>query len=1124
MAIDKNTISKEAQKFVVKGQYDKAIAEWKKLLNVTPDDPNIYNTIGDLCLKKNAKAGAVEAYHKAADLLAADGFTSKAIALYKKVLNIDANQVDVHLALGDMNAEKGLISNALENYKHVADHYTRTKETAKALTIYQKMADLNASNVAFRVKLGDMYVKEGMKEDAANAYLAAADVHVSKNAFQDARQLFEKVLSLNPGGKEVYHKAGIVYFKEGKFAEACKAFKPAFEDDPSNQELANMYLEALDKAGKDVEVEQVIRKLLAEDPDNVDIREKLYHLYLAKKDYDKAIVEAATLADGKIKNEDAGAAEEIYKAFATGSPDFPPGRQKLAEFYLSVNRPQDAATELIQAAKLFVKEGDLQSARTVLTRVIEIAPDLSEAKEQLEQLQTPVTAETPQAPEFMTAHEEPELTARSPFAAEPEPLPVLEAPAPAPPVAAAPISADDDPAITEAFTEADVLIKYGLAAKAIEQLEALTSKFPESPRIRTKLRDLYHEQGNIDKAVRHALLAVALYTKYGRDDQASAVLQTTRELAPDHPAVLSRLGRVPVSPEAEGSTGKAPEAVHPPEFMQDHPETPLSEPEPSPPFPEQIPVETIAPQEPIRTEEIEFEGLGSGIPPLEETSPEETVPATKPSARVRQPVEKAPPFPERSKMGQPSVREEPVGERERTEIAPAKELAAPGPPAEIDLDEIWAETEFYFQQGLFDEAKKNYTRILALTPGDQRAIDRLSEISREENETREFAKITDAVEGLEGYVPPAATVGALAASSSDDEAVRFLMQEIQQLKQQPTEPPPPPVEKKIAAPPPQASADSVSSPVESVKKTDEEEVRALMMEFQQRKQRMKQPTAPPQKIVVSPPQAPADDVSRPFETAKKADEEEFFDLGEELQRETASPVAQQAGKASVDASEKASQDAPDDFFDLAAELRDELSAMPVPVRPAAPAEEESLDDIFEEFKKGVEQQSAKEDADTHYNLGVAYKEMGLLDDAIGELIKTTEVEPKFIQSRYMLGLCYMEKGEYQNAISEIQTALDYSEKLGIDTENQIAMHYDLGLAFQGAGNINSAINEFQEVVNENLRYRDTAAKLKELRKGDFISLEQLKDDIEKEISSKFLEEGERIEREEKTKKNERVKN
>ena len=113
-------------------------------------------------------------------------------------------------------------------------------------------------------------------------------------------------------------------------------------------------------------------------------------------------------------------------------------------------------------------------------------------------------------------------------------------------------------------------------------------------------------------------------------------------------------------------------------------------------------------------------------------------------------------------------------------------------PAEVNVGEIWAEAEFYFQQGLFDEAKKHYNQIIALTPGNQRAIDRLAEIAREENEMREFAKLTDAVEGLEGYLPPEATEGVLAASASDDEAVRSLMQEIQQLKQQPAPPAPPP--------------------------------------------------------------------------------------------------------------------------------------------------------------------------------------------------------------------------------------------------------------------------------------------------------------------------------------------
>jgi tetratricopeptide (TPR) repeat protein len=122
----------------------------------------------------------------------------------------------------------------------------------------------------------------------------------------------------------------------------------------------------------------------------------------------------------------------------------------------------------------------------------------------------------------------------------------------------------------------------------------------------------------------------------------------------------------------------------------------------------------------------------------------------------------------------------------------------------------------------------------------------------------------------------------------------------------------------------------------------------------------------------------------------------------------------------------------------------------------------------------------------------------------------------------MLGLCYMEKGDYQNAIAEMQVAQTMADRQGRPDSDRISMCYDLGLAFQGAGNGGNALKEFQKVYAIDPSYRDAADKIKELQEGSNISLAQLKNDIEKEISSKFLEEGERIEREEKTKKNERV--
>jgi pilus assembly protein FimV len=1078
MAIDRNAVIKEAQKFAVKGQFDKALAEWKKFVKESPNDANAFNTIGDLCLKKNAKAEAVDAYRKAADILASDGFTSKAIALYKKVLNIDPKKIEVYLALGDLNAEKGLTTNALENYKLVADHYMHNNDPIKALGIYQKMADLNPSNIAFRLKLGDMYAKENMKTEAVDAFLEAAEVHMSKDAFKDARQVFEKVLALDPNNKKVYHKVGIIYFKEGKFMEACKALKPAFEDDPSNQEIVNIYLDALAKSDRDADAEDVYKKLLSLDSTRIDLREKLYRHYLSKKNYDKALTEVSALVNSMAENKEFDAAETVLKGFVAEVPRSVDGHCRLSEYYKSIARGNDAAKELMTAADILIEDGDKEGAKDVLVRAIEIAPDMTDAQLRLESLQASLTAQVPVISEPASPQSEP-VAVESPSV-----VPIMPPHAPE----SSPF-ADEDPVVVEALTEVEVLIKYGLAVKAIGMLEGMAEKFPEDLQIRIKLKDLYQEQGNVRKAAEHILILADMYAKRGMLDQVEPLLRGAYEMDPANVGIAARLG---VAPAAEIKAPLDPsDAVKTQEpaintlaaGVQSAEETMLPETHPSEvtfgdleiaPFEPEIEPLTATPtlddivfEEPQSVGHVKGEGdAGEQAPPApgvlagEPLLPVEESPVSEPEPEQPGLISEAKP--------------EQASHREHPNVEPAQQATLQGSPAtESDIGDIWAEAEFYYQQGLFDEAKKYYAQIIERAPSDRRAIERLSEISREEEETQEFSKLAEAVEGLESMVSGGVSEGEMALTASDEEAVRSLMSEILKLKQEQKPAISHPADKQIAAP---VSSEATQKEAGSRDENEDSQFDG----WEQKK------------------------------PGEQAGDDDFFDLGRELQQERmANPSLMQQGKS-------------EDFFDLASELRDELSSITVPVQPAVSADDQSLDDIFEEFKKGVEQQVAKENTDTHYNLGVAYKEMGLLDDAIGEFTLTPEGEPKFVQSRYMLGLCYMEKGEYNNAITEIQKALNYSEGSGGKHQERIGMHYDLGLAYQGAANREGALAQFQWVHDAQPGYRDADAKLAELKKGSFISLEQIKDDIEKEISAKFLEEGERIQLEEKTRKNEKV--
>ena len=699
-----------------------------------------------------------------------------------------------------------------------------------------------------------------------------------------------------------------------------------------------------------------------------------------------------------------------------------------------------------------------------------------------------------------------ETDARQPAPRQPAMMPPL-----VPATASSAPPAEEDPAIAGAITEADVLVKYGLSAKALEQLEGLAKKFPQSIQVRTKLRDLYGDQGNVSKAVVHMLVLADLYAKRGAQDQARSVLQTALELDPGNAEVKLRLG---IAPSAHAQALTAPGD--------------LTFEEPPGGTPPELGEEPVAPGFGARGEfaldEPAKEAHAPGEFSFEESLTVPEIPAEEPLPSLEEttPAECLQPVPE-----EPAERP----------AHPASETKAPEqkPPAkEPDLKEIWAEAEFYYQQGLLDEAKKHYAKIIQHDPSDTRAIERLTEISQDAKETREFSKFAETVDGLEEYAPASGARESgevTAASESDEEAVRTLMQEIAQLKQK-QQPVPSPSEDIAAPVPPKVPSGEGVAESASNDKT----VRLLMQEIAQLKRQMQeigqlkqkqQPVPSPSEDIAAavPPKVPSGEgvaVSASDDEAVRTLMQEMAQLKQRTGALSGETSSVPPSPASPSKRKEQAVNQPDNFFDLASELRDELNSLAVPPPSSASAEVQGLDDIFDEFKKGVEQQAVKEDVDTHYNLGVAYKEMGLLDDAIAEFVLTPEKEPKFVQSRYMLGLCYMDKGEHQKAIAEIQGALNFSESQGVVLKDLVGMRYDIGLAYQLSGNASGALNEFQKVYDADPGYRDTASKIKELQKGDFISLEQLKDDIEKEISVKFLEEGERIEREEKIRKNEKV--
>ena len=141
-------------------------------------------------------------------------------------------------------------------------------------------------------------------------------------------------------------------------------------------------------------------------------------------------------------------------------------------------------------------------------------------------------------------------------------------------------------------------------------------------------------------------------------------------------------------------------------------------------------------------------------------------------------------------------------------------------------------------------------------------------------------------------------------------------------------------------------------------------------------------------------------------------------------------------------------------------------------------------DLLQDFERDLaDPEQEGTDLETHFNLGIAFREMGLLDEAIGELQKVCRVDPSQLapgraQEAYIwLATCFVEKSVPEASFKWFQRALDTAP----NEESRTAVTYELASAYEAAGQKREALDRFMEVYGNNIDYRDVATRIRELR-------------------------------------------
>jgi tetratricopeptide (TPR) repeat protein len=163
-----------------------------------------------------------------------------------------------------------------------------------------------------------------------------------------------------------------------------------------------------------------------------------------------------------------------------------------------------------------------------------------------------------------------------------------------------------------------------------------------------------------------------------------------------------------------------------------------------------------------------------------------------------------------------------------------------------------------------------------------------------------------------------------------------------------------------------------------------------------------------------------------------------------------------------------------------------VTASPAVAKSTPAADSVDLSEMFGELKQELEEEVAAgdDDPETHYNLGVAFREMGLLDEAIAELQKVcTSIErghpfAQPVQTYTWLAQCFLDKGVPEAAIRWYEKALGIP---GLDAEARLAINYELGSACETASDKPAALRHFTDVYGTNIDYRDVAQRIQALK-------------------------------------------
>ena len=810
----------------------------------------------------------------------------------------------------------------------------------KALEDYQTLLKADPKDSNIRLKVGDLHLKLGRAQDAIESYLRVAQQFTNEGFDAKAVALYKQVTKLDEKRFEVNAQLGELYQRMGLTSEAMKATQLAAD--------------GAHRAGDKSEAMSLLRRMAALDPTNTTSRLKVAELLQAEGKTDDALAEydevvrelerqnnteqqikvlerslefapdrvetLRSLARAAIVGGAATKAEKAARTLVALSPQNAEAQELLGTALERAGRADEAAEVFLGLADSFRQRGDEDRARELVQRYgVGRAFEGGDSDPPVLEGDAPDLELDPELDASLGLDDTGDLESSGTQGATPPPSEVVVDDLPTP------AEADPDADFDQLLAEASVFSRYGKHERAIEALRAALRVERGSAAALEKLGESLAAIGNRAHACSALARAGAAYADAG---DAEGVERVRSLLAP----LDARAAAALAVPSSRATAVASADALEPGEFEIE--------------FDSGLDDETLTPEPsaaPASGPDEDFSGI--------EIDVSNDLVAELPSEAKPRGTAKAAPA---VVLQEDEFSFDVDDVSEPTELASESEKGDVSASVQADLEEA----EFYRQQGLADEARALYERVLAAEPDH-----------------------------------------ALARASLAELAV-------------------------AAQPLPAPSAPEPPLTHESFELDDSEHDAAASDDPTEVPAAAKTPTKPAFEVETAPP--PQTSIER-------------------------SPVASVRGETTVGPLGGAD-------FDLAAELSGALDDASLPASGAARGDGDGFEEVFAAFKAGVRREVGDSDFEAHFDLGIAYKEMGLLEDAIGEFRVALGAPGRGLACLHLMGVCALELGRASDAIAHLSEALARGE---LPAQQEAALRADLGRAYQGNGELARARSEFE---------------------------------------------------------------